>query len=63
MVFLIRLAIRNLTLVGPSVTRQKIHQVCLQLIKRAKAQETNPTQAIPEKMNLIPLYLVCYSLL
>ena len=44
---------------GPVIARQKIQQTCIQLIKRARAQDAGlSNQGIPDKMNLIPLYFV-----
>lgn len=50
---------KNVTLVGPALTRQKLHQFCLELVKRVKAQAgAYSAEAIPAKINLLPLYLV-----
>ena len=47
---------KNVTLVGPALTRQKLHQFCLE---RVKAQAgAYSAEAIPAKVNLLPLYLV-----
>ena len=50
---------KNVALVGPALTRQKLHQFCLELVKRVKAQVgAYSAEPIPEKINLIPLYIV-----
>ena len=53
------LAIKDCQQVGPTLVRQKIHQACISIIRGVKAQEASvSTEAIPTKINCLPLYLV-----
>ena len=53
------LAIKDCQQVGPTLVRQKIHQACISILRGVKAQEASvSTDAIPTKINCLPLYLV-----
>ena len=44
---------------GLAIARQKVHQLCLAMLKRTKAQGlASPSESIPAQIAQLPLFLV-----